>query len=299
MLNKYANRNDMGVKDAFQVQWDKIVEEKRDELQARLLIPFTDGTSNGITLADKSIEYRKVFGIGKARISDERIDDIPFVNVQGGFGTAKLHWLTIGFKLGINDITNILSGKKIPDLEANNAFRIISETENDLLLFGDEALGREGLLTVTGKRTHNTGVTLSTATGADIVNAMVAAVKEFKTGVQGIYNARTLAMHPELYYELQRVYATGMDSGDSTLSRIENRRFFQRILPINNLVNATTKNPTMLILDDAPENFQVVEVMRPATDEWTEGRNTITAIEEKLSEVIAFYPDSIMEVIFS
>ena len=226
MYKKKYNRNDMGVKDAFQVQWDKVVKEKYNELEARFLIPITDGKSNGITIGDKSLEYKKVSGVGKARISDERIDDIPFVNVSGGHGNASLHWITVGFKLNINDKTNIQTGKKIPDLEANTAFRVISETENDLLLFGDAALGRQGLMNLTGKRTYNTGLTLATASGKDVVDAIVEAVKEFKTGVTGNFQTRTLAMHPDIYYEFQKVYSSTSDSGDATMLKIENRRLF-------------------------------------------------------------------------
>ena len=299
MYKKKYNRNDMGVKDAFQVQWDKVVKEKYKDLHARILIPITDGKSNGITIADKTLEYKKVSGVGKARVSDERIDDVPFVNVSGGYGNASLHWITIGFILNVNDKTNIQSGKKIPDLEANTAFRVVAETENDLLLFGDAALGRQGLMNLNGKRTYNTGVTLSTATGESIINATVGAAKEFKTGVAGKFNTRTFAMHPDIFYKFQRVYSSTSDSGDAILVKLEDRNMFLRIVEIDDLVNATTGNPTSVILDDTPENFQVVEVYPATADEWPEGRSTVTAIEEKLSELIGFYPESVMEVLWN
>ena len=53
----------------------------------------------------------------------------------------------------------------------------------------------------------------------------------------------------------------------------------------------------MLILDNVPDNFQVIIVQEATADEWEIGRTTYVPVEEKLSEVLAFRPESIMELI--
>ena len=53
----------------------------------------------------------------------------------------------------------------------------------------------------------------------------------------------------------------------------------------------------MLILDNVPENFQAIVVQEATGDEWEIGRTTYVAVEEKISEIVAFRPESIMELI--
>ena len=53
----------------------------------------------------------------------------------------------------------------------------------------------------------------------------------------------------------------------------------------------------MMILDDVSTNFEAIMVQEPVYDSWTEARTTKIAIEEKISEVIAYYPQAIMDII--
>ena len=77
---------------------------------------------------------------------------------------------------------------------------------------------------------------------------------------------------------------------------IQELGLFGRIVPVKNLINKTTNKPTLLILDDVPENFQTIIVQEATADEWEIARTTYVPVEEKLSEIVAFRPESIMEL---
>ena len=179
------------------------------------------------------------------------------------------------------------------NLKSSETFYAVSEAENNELIYGNEKLGRQGLLTVDGKRTYSLGVNFATAT-EQIVDALTAAHLEFETGVTGKYNARTLVIDNSLHAKLLKSYGT--QEYKTRLVVIQELGLFGRIVPVKNLINKTTNKPTLLILDDVPENFQTIIVQEATADEWEIARTTYVPVEEKLSEIVAFRPDSIMEL---
>ena len=120
--------------------------------------------------------------------------------------------------------------------------------------------------------------------------------EEFEKGGTEDFVARTLAVDRSIWAILQRPYNTSMDSGVSILTRIRERNLFIRIIPIKNLINKTTGKPTQLLLDDTPENYQAIDVAKLGTREWEIGSTSYLAAEEKMSEILPYKPESVMEI---
>ena len=91
-------------------------------------------------------------------------------------------------------------------------------------------------------------------------------------------------------------YSTVTDTGESIMSKLNNRGLFGRIIPIKDFKDLATGKPKMMVLDDIPENYEAIMVANPIYESWTVARTMSLAIEEKLSEVIAYYPQAIMNV---
>lgn len=297
MFNKYNNKT-YQLATSFMAALGVVLEERKDELVGRSLVPI-GGDQAGIQIGDKYITYKKVNSRRVAEVVAERDDDIPFTEVDGEDAFAKLHWIRSGHKFTIAEKDRILSVEKekqvkMFNLKSAETFYAVSEAENNELIYGNAKLGRQGLLTVNGKRTYNLGVDFSTATGEQVVDAFTAAQVEFETGVKGKYNARTLVIDNTLHAKLLKSYGT--QEYKTRLSVIQELGLFGRIVVVKNLINKTTNKPTLLILDDVPENFQTIVVQEATADEWEVARTTYVPVEEKLSEIIAFRPESIMEL---
>ena len=136
---------------------------------------------------------------------------------------------------------------------------------------------------------------MSTATGEQVTDAFVKAALEFTTGAKGTYNARTLVIDNTLHAELMKSYGT--QEYKTRLRVIEELGLFGNIVVVKGLKNPVSQKATMLILDNVPENFQAIVVQEATGDEWEIGRTTYVAVEEKISEIVAFRPESIMELI--
>lgn len=297
MFNKYNNKT-YQLATAFMVSLGVVLEERKDELLGRSLVPV-GGEQVGVQIGDKYVTYRKTNSRRVAEVVAERDDDIPFTEVDGEDAFAKLHWIRSGHKFTIAEKDRILSVERekqiqMFNLKSSETFYAVSEAENNELIHGNAKLGRQGLLTVDGKRTYNLGVNFATATGEQIVDALTAAHLEFETGVTGKYNARTLVIDNSLHAKLLKSYGT--QEYKTRLAVIQELGLFGRIVPVKNLINKTTNKPTLLILDDVPENFQTIIVQEVTADEWEIARTTYVPVEEKLSEIVAFRPDSIMEL---
>ena len=78
---------------------------------------------------------------------------------------------------------------------------------------------------------------------------------------------------------------------------LEELKLFDNIVVIKNFKNPITQKPTMLILDNVPENFQVIIPQEATATEFEIGRTTYIPVEEKISEIIAYRPSAIMELV--
>jgi hypothetical protein len=300
-MREIYNENNLGLADAFKVAIDKVVEEKAPEFYGRELVPFTDGSGYGISIGDKTVEWRKLKSIATAEIIEERDDDIPFAYSAGGTQIAKTHWIRSGLKMSVDDIDKLQSVngdfeyKKLIS-QAKTVTETIKKTENDTLIYGYEPLNRVGLMNMPGKRTVVTGINMATATGAAILQMYIDIAMEFEKGGSEDFTARTLAIDYSLWAILQRPYNATMDSGVSILTRIQERNLFGRIKPVKNLINKTTGKPTQILEDDTEENFQAIDIKPLGAESWDLARTTYIAAEEKLSEILPFKPESVMEV---
>ena len=297
MRNKYNNKT-YQLATTFMASLGVVLEERKDELVGRTVVPI-GGNQAGIEIGDKYVTYRKTNSRRVAEVVAERDDDIPFTEVDGEDAFAKLHWIRSGHKFTVAEKDRILSverDKQIQmfNLKASETFFAVSETENKELLFGNPKLKRAGLLTVEGKRTYALGINVTTATGEQIVDAFVAAQDEFVSGTKGTYTPRELLIDNTIYSKLLKSYGT--NEYKTRLKVIEELGIFTTIRKVRGLINPVTKTPTMLIVDNVPENFQTIVVQEPTADEWEIARTTYVTVEEKISEIIAFRPESIMEL---
>ena len=300
--------NDKKIEKALTVQLNKELEEKVPELYGRQLVPLSF-SGYGISVGDKYVEWKKYSSVGVSEIVTERNDDLPLgVETQEGTGTAKLFWLRNGFQLRIADYDalNSVSGEEIAknfnrEIRANA--RALAEAENQLLLYGMNNVGLDakGLLTVAGMRTETFGVPYATSPGSKLVNEFVRLADTFENGAlhNETYVARTLVMDSTLYAVLMQNYSTVTDTGEPILAKLQARGLFGRILKIKDFVDKVTGKPKMMILDDVSENFEAIIVQEPMYETWVTERTTKVAVEEKLSEVIAYYPQAIMDIIVS
>lgn len=300
MINKY-NGKTFQLATAYMVALGKVVEERKDELKGRLLVPV-GGAQVGIDIGDKYVTYKATESRRIAEVVAERDDDIPLVEVNATDKFGKLHWIRSGHKFDIAEKDRIQSVEKemqseLLRLKASETFYAVSEAENKEILEGNKKLGRAGLLTVDGKRTYSLGVNLVTATGEQIVNAFVSAQDEFVTNPTstGTYVARTLVIDNTLHAKLLKSYGTQEYKSIKTI--LEELKLFDNIVVIKNFKNPITQKPTMLILDNVPENFQVIIPQEATATEFEIGRTTYIPVEEKISEIIAYRPSAIMELV--
>lgn len=300
-MREVYNSNNLGMVKAFTVAINKIIVEKNPEFYGRMLVPITDGASLGVRKGDKVIEWKKLKSIATAEIVEERDDDIPFAYSAGGVEVAKTHWIRSGLQMNIDDKDKLEStdgafeARKFQD-QGRTVVNSIKKTEDDTLIYGYDPLNRVGIMNMPGRRTVSTGVTMNTATGADILQMYIDIAEEFEKGGTEDFVARTLAVDRSIWAILQRPYNTSMDSGVSILTRIRERNLFIRIIPIKNLINKTTGKPTQLLLDDTPENYQAIDVAKLGTREWEIGSTSYLAAEEKMSEILPYKPESVMEI---
>ena len=230
-FNKYNNKT-YQLATSFMVALGIVLEERKDELKGRMIVPI-GGDQSGIQIGDKYVQYSSVSSRRVAEVVSERDDDIPFTEVDAKDKFAKLHWIRSGHKFSIAEKDKIISVErekqtKLFNLKASETFYAISETENKELLYGNEKLDRQGLLTVDGKRSFTLGVNLSTATGEQVTDAFVKAALEFTTGAKGTYNARTLVIDNTLHAELMKSYGTQEYKTrlrDSSFKRIKKSSF--------------------------------------------------------------------------
>lgn len=298
MLNRY-NFDPNKVDEKFKVTLDKVLDEKVDEFEARKLIPFSSA-SDGMDIATDVIIYREWAGKFKAIVSDELINDIPFVNTGEEKNNARTFVITSGYKFTVQDIQLIASGKKDPEREIRTAVNSVADRENDLLLYGDDVLGgRIGLFTVEGKRLYASTLNLATATGIEIVNELVRVSKEFTTGIKGKYEPLIFAVHQDIYYKFLEVYNSDANSDLDSLTVIERKNLFGSIQMVKNLISPTTGEAGAIVLDAKQENYEFKEIIAPRTFEYEIKREIEGGVELKDSEVMAYRPESIMEVTFA
>ena len=107
MFNKYNNKT-YQLATAFMVSLGVVLEERKDELLGRSLVPV-GGEQVGVQIGDKYVTYRKTNSRRVAEVVAERDDDIPFTEVDGEDAFAKLHWIRSGHKFTIAEKDRILS----------------------------------------------------------------------------------------------------------------------------------------------------------------------------------------------
>ena len=182
-------------------------------------------------------------------------------------------------------------------------YRVIAERENDVLLNGFTPLNRTGLTNIAGSRTYavQAGATTGAFTwaqknGKEIYEDLRLAMTSFLTGTQAEFQARTLILDQTLYLELQKDYNVN-DGRQSVLSIIQGTGWFGRIECVRGLRDSLSNNAAALIIDDVPENIIWLEIMGPnLAQQWPIARDTMYAFEERISEVIPFFPEAVMEI---
>lgn len=301
--NKIVNQNDMKIEKPFTVELQKQLVLKLPELYGRILVPINTGGYN-LQIGDKYVEYSKFDTKGTSEVVFERNDDLPLGGVEDKTTlTAKLYFIRTGFQMTVAqaDALSSISGDEVAAVyqrQINSNVRSIAEQENNMLIYGDASLGLKGLMTTPGSRAYTFTATLATATGAQILNAFIKLADEFENNALNneTFNARTLVMDRSVYAKLMENYSTVTDTGESIMSKLNNRGLFGRIIPIKDFKDLATGKPKMMVLDDIPENYESIMVANPMYELWTVARTVSLAIEEKLSEVIAYYPQAIMNV---
>ena len=305
MKNRYFNgfQARVPVENAFKKTLAGVMLEKKEDLQARLIIPKGNAAAAGITIGDDIIEYTKFDYTGKALVSDEMASDLPYIVADKVKEQARMHFIGMGAQMNANDERKITDGKMMPVNVVSLIFRIIAERENDILLNGFTPLNRTGLTSIAGSRTYAVAAGATTGAftwagknGKEIYEDLRLAMTSFITGTKAIFTPRVLLLDETLYLELQKDYNVN-DGTKSILSVIEGTNWFGSIRSVRGLRDSLSNNAAALIMDNTVENLMWLEIMPVnVTQSWPVARDTMYAIEERISEVIPFFPESIMEI---
>lgn len=267
--------------------------EKRTPTFARDILPKI-AVNSDMDVALKHLVYVKYTFDGKADISDLRQKTLPVINEGAESHTVNLRWLSVGIETDPNKEDDIRTGKVKPVNAIQRAFKIITETEDSFLLDGFTALSAKGLNDdkLAGIHLVTAGKTWATSTGEEIVEDIRKMHVAMVTGMK--YTARTLALPQEFDLLLDKIYTNkagqAIDSAKTTREVLMGKNFYQ-----NHKVVLGITAP--MLLDDISENFGFVEIL-PVTvgEEYSEGRNKISPVEEKISEFILINPESIVRL---
>ena len=270
----------------------EIIESKRVPLDAREIIPMITNT-DGIDLTSRMIMWVEYNFTGKTVITDLRPKTLPTIQADAVPKSAPLKWISVGIETTIDEEDDIKAGKVYPVNRTEQAFRVVAEGENTFLLDGFTKLGAKGfgaLAAVDGIHVVAAGKTWALSTGEEIVEDIRKMKVAMVTGKK--FMAKTLALPQTLDLLLDRTYTgTGITSTGRTIREVLNdRKYFDNIKSVLGIDSPVG-------LDDVQSNMGFVAAVNVTIgEEYKEGRNKITPIEEKISPFILFQPESVVKL---
>lgn len=234
--------------------------------QAKERLTFADSLphTNGTDLAQEIITEKVTTYKGKAMVTRHRPDDYDLVNSKSIEKSYRPFFVTSGYKSNIEiEEKNPSLGRSRAEIDLAETTRVVLETEESHLLYGDKSLNEKGVANATGINEH----TISTAhTDAGKTAAQMVA------DVDAMYNSVAKAIPGQdpnkLYidtrlaaiWRTKRLTSTSGTIGLSVMKTLQNEYSGILDFVICPSFSDKTGKSTFGMIDARKENIQVVDL---------------------------------------
>lgn len=232
-----------------------IYQAPQQTLLARSLIkPYTD-----IPQGATSYRYFVSRSFGKAKLADERSNDIPMVDTDLTPVDQSLFRIEVGATWTDEELQQAHLAGFTPNLtKVATAARAIAEKENEIVFVGDDTKGIKGLFNSPDATvTTNTEGPFSAITDSGAIIEVIRKARKELTLINGFANIQpVLGLAPNAYEELNRRYSD-YDSR-SIMAVLQANNWFSTVVSIPELKGAGDGGKdSMIIFDNQPDTMQV------------------------------------------
>lgn len=232
-----------------------IYQAPQQSLLARSLIkPYTD-----IPQGATSYRYYVSRSFGKAKLADERSNDIPMVDTDLTPVDSSIFRIEVGATWTDEELKQAHLAGLTPNVtKIATAARAIAEKENSICFVGDQTKGINGLFNSPDSTvTTNTAGPFSAITDSAAIVEVLRKARKTLTLVNGFSNIKpVLGLAPDAYEELNRRYSD-YDSR-SIMAVVQANGWFSSIVSIPELKGAGTHGKdSLIIFDNQPDTVQI------------------------------------------
>ncbi|KRK87560.1 hypothetical protein FD17_GL000959 [Lentilactobacillus sunkii DSM 19904] len=232
-----------------------IYQAPQQTLLARSLIkPYTD-----IPQGATSYRYYVSRSFGKAKLADERSNDIPMVDTDLTPVDQSLFRIEVGATWTDEELQQAHLAGFTPNLtKIATAARAIAEKENQIVFLGDDTKGIKGLFNSPDATvTTNDAGPFSKITDSGAIVEVIRKARKALTLINGFANIKpVLGLAPNAYEELNRRYSD-YDSR-SIMAVLQANGWFSDIVSIPELKGAGDGGKdSLVIFDNQPDTMQV------------------------------------------
>lgn len=273
------------VRDVLSASIVNVIEQRQVELMMATLIPVVTDV-DGLDVASKSVKFNRGYFKGTAQVTNQRPNTVPTVVLDSKMEEVDLAWISHGIRVTREDRDLYATGKTKFETKSLAAMRIMAEGEDNLLKKGFTQLGLEGLETIQGINVSTCSAKWNTLSGAQIL-------EEIRLGwsahtADGKFKSDELWLDKDLHDLLQKPYSA--ERYESVLEVLNGRNWFKKIISVPQFKSA-------MIVEKSQTNFgYIIETPMAMTEEYTEGTDDIYMLEEHLSELMVFQPESMTKL---
>lgn len=232
-----------------------IYQAPQRSLLARSLISTYTDIPQGAT----SYRYFVARSFGKAKLADERSNDIPMVDTDLLPVDQSLFRIEVGATWTDEELQQAHLAGLTPNVtKIATAARAIAEKENSICFVGDQTKGINGLFNSPDSTvTTNTAGPFSAITDSAAIVEVLRKARKTLTLINGFSNIQpVLGLAPNAYEELNRRYSD-YDSR-SIMAVLQANNWFSSIVSIPELAGAGEGGKdSLVIFDNQPDTVQI------------------------------------------
>lgn len=236
------------------------------QLMARTVFPAASQLSHP---GAQSVTYEMYDFVGQAKILHSYAADIPMVEVKGNRFTRQVYTEALGFNYSIDDIDAArMAGKPLNDMKAKTVRRGLLKLEDTIAFHGDSTTDIPSFLENpnVNRVVPTANWTDGTATGADIIDDLVAMEQSIIDSSNGVEAPNTLVVCPETYARLAMTIHT--DGVDKTVLQhfLDNSAYITTVLSVPNFKVGGVKDGERyaMMYDRSPDKLWL-EVVKDVT----------------------------------
>lgn len=275
------------------------------DLMGRRLFPVDATTSEGA----ESVAYRSYDMVGMAKIIANGAKDLPSVNVKSKKSVKQLFSIGDSFEYTQQDIRSArMTGRPLDSKMLSAARRAAMVLEDDLIFFGDSAIGYTGVIndpnisTLTAPDGASALTTWADKTPMEIVEDVNLAVSAIVDGSNGVEAPNVMALPNAQYALIAQTPLDASNGSNVTILKfiLESNPYISEIVPVYKLKDSIAANAAYdsedcaLFFNRNPDKLWVeVPMDFRAYSAQEQGLSLMVPCEQRTGGIIIAYPLSI------